>query len=246
MHLPGTRHFSHQPVLLLGEEPMCRNSPGGLHRPRGPAHVRARGPYVCIKVGHAWGHTCACKGVMCVCEKVGHACVFKGAICVHARAPDMLRAGAPDVCILGCFPCACGPCRPPGPELRVRGGGCLSAPLPHGHLPRHSRQRGRNMKAETINSFLPCSDNGPLFRLINPHVAFGRQFGSDSDKPPEGSANLHSIHHPVKTPQSCGRAGAAHSMGGTLGKGPARTKPKRANWRQLCSPLTLSLSCGLH
>lgn len=84
--------------------------------------------------------------------------------------------------------------------------------------------------------------------LISPRVASGRQFGSDSNKPPEGSANLHSIHHPVKTHQSRGRAARArpHSMGDPLGKGPVFTKPKRANWRKLCSSFALCFCAVLH
>lgn len=58
-----------------------------------------------------------------------------------------------------------------------------------------------------------------LFTLINPHVAFGRQFGSDSNKPPEGPANLLSIHPPVKTRQSRAglRSARPHSMGARFG-----------------------------
>lgn len=82
------------------------------------------------------------------------------------------------------------------------------------------------MKAETINSFLPCSDNGPLFRLINPHVAFGRQFGSDSDKPPEGSANLHSIHHPVKTLRAAEGPARPIQWGGRWERGQLAQSPK--------------------
>lgn len=179
MHLPGSRHFSHQPVLLLGEGPVCRNSPGGLHRPSGAARVRARGPYVCVKMGqvcvfkgvihvrakgpymcasepcmrvqgvthvsakvsHACvfkeshmcmqkGHVCVCKCGPCMCAQGGHTCACKGAIRMRAKAPDMLHAGAPDVCTLGCFPCACGPAGRQDPSSACEGVGVRLHPFP--------------------------------------------------------------------------------------------------------------------
>lgn len=90
---------------------------------------------------------------------------------------------------------------------------------------------------------------GEFFRLINRHVAFGRQLGSDSNKPPEGCANLHCIQHPVKTPQSCGRAkrcSAPFNGGRFAGK---RASLHNAQKSKLAEALfflfSLSLSCGL-
>jgi hypothetical protein len=78
------------------------------------------------------------------------------------------------------------------------------------------RAKWTNMKEETINSFLPCFDNGRVLWIGNPHVAFGASsFGSDSNKAPEDSANLHSIQWFLKTHQGCGRTLGARpcSMG---------------------------------
>ena len=149
-----------------------------------------------------------------------HACMC---VCVHACAcmPVCLCLCAwLNVCIGACvWMCACHAWQP-GPGLEPAGGRVCNAAL----SPRSTAlqwPKWTTCEGKTINSFLPAPIMGELYGLISPHVGSGRQFGSDSNKPPKGSANLHPIHHPVKAHQSRGRAARAqpHSMGAIAGKG---------------------------
>lgn len=104
----------------------------------------------------------------------------------------------------------------------------MSRPSPR-TPPSPQRPARREHERETMNSFLPClraSRDGLILRCL------GRQFGSDSNKPPEAPL-ICTPFSGAENPRSCGRA--ARLQWGDLGTGPARTKPKRANWRQLCS-----------
>ena len=149
-------------------------------------------------------------------------------VCVCMHVHPCLCAWL-NVCIGACvWMCACHTWQL-GPGLEPAGRRPCSAALsPPSAAPQWAKWTTREGK--TINSFLPALIMGELYGLISPHVGSGRQFGSDSNKPPKGSANLHPIHRPVKAHQSRGRAARArpHSMGAIAGKGASFHKAQKS------------------
>lgn len=84
---------------------------------------------------------CACMGVIeCVCVAGTHVC-----LCVCAYL---------NVCLLACHDWQ------PGPERECAGGEGVRLQLCPLRTPRRSGQNGRPVKEKTVNSFLPCPDNG--------------------------------------------------------------------------------------